>query len=215
MKSHEDSLLRMVIIENDKAYRDELVAVLKEESSYVCVATYDSARQTKSKIQRDAPDLALVDIGLEEESSGIALCGAIKKKLPRCKVIVLTVHAQSERIFRALAMGADGYILKKDLGLEKIRDVVREVRDGNAFFSASIAKHILRYFLGIGHEILTLREREVLSLITRGRKDKEIAGELGVSVDTVINQKRNALKKLRARDRAEGAVKFVTGGEGR
>src|SRR5262249_10245741 len=127
--------------------------------------------------------------------------------------VILTVYDDSDRIFRALQMGASGYLLKRSTS-EEILHAVTEVHRGGAPMSSYIARKVVQSFQRQGRsekpsENLSKRENDVLNYVARGYSNKEIAEALGLSAETVRGYLKTIYTKLQVRSRTEAAMKFV------
>ncbi len=152
-----------------------------------------------------------MDLNLPQ-MSGIDCIRRLKESLPNVPVIVLTVYEDSEHIFRALKAGASGYLLKRTEP-EEVLAAIRNAREGGAPMSSQIARLVVRSFhdtaKGSSEVALTEREGEILSLLSKGYANKEIADKLNISVPTVRTHLRHIYEKLHVRSRTEAVVKFL------
>jgi DNA-binding NarL/FixJ family response regulator len=153
-----------------------------------------------------------MDINLPGKS-GIECVRELKRVLPATQFLMLTIEEDSQRVFESLQAGATGYLVK-NLPPEKILEAVAEVQRGGSPITSHIARLIVRSF----HQPkpkhppetnLTPRESEILSLLARGYRSKEIADELAISVPTVNTHVRNVYEKLHVRSRAEAVARFL------
>lgn len=157
-----------------------------------------------------APDIALVDLGLPD-GSGIELIRDLVQRHPACHVVVTTIYADDQHLFAALRAGAQGYLLK-DQPREKTVQALRGITAGEPPLSASIARRLLRVFgaeagqAGAEEKRLTPRETETLSLIAKGYKIAEVAASLGVSHHTAHEFIKSVYRKLKVSSRAEAAL---------
>jgi DNA-binding NarL/FixJ family response regulator len=157
-----------------------------------------------------APDIALVDLGLPD-GSGIELIRDLVNRHPACHVVVTTIYADDQHLFAALRAGAQGYLLK-DQPREKTLQALRGITAGEPPLSASIARRLLRVFGGdagqaeAAEKRLTPRETETLSLIAKGYKIAEVAASLGVSHNTAHEFIKSVYRKLKVSSRAEAAL---------
>ncbi len=144
--------------------------------------------------------------------SGIDCLAQLKQLLPSVHIIMVTVYEDTERIFKALRMGACGYLLKR-CAPEELIAAIREVRQGGAPMSREIARKVIASFqepLATAMEVedLTAREREILELLANGFPNKQIADRLGLTDGTVRWHLRHVYNKLHVRSRTEAALKF-------
>ena len=162
-------------------------------------------------VESEAPDIALVDLGLPD-GSGIDLIRSINSRHPDCHIVVTTIFADDHHLFPALRAGASGYLLK-DQPQEKTTQALRGIAAGEPPLSASIARRLLRMFgaepAEKGEPVetrLTPRERETLSLIAKGYKIAEVATCLRVSHHTAHEFIKSIYRKLKINSRAEAAM---------
>jgi DNA-binding NarL/FixJ family response regulator len=137
----------------------------------------------------------------------------LKSLLPDSPVLMLTVFEDTEKIFRALAAGASGYLLKRS-SPAKLLEAISEVLEGGSPMSASIARKVVQSFQntpqrGAADSDLSHREQEVLNGLSEGLAYKQIADQLGVSIHTVRNYIRRIYEKLHVQTRTEAVAKFL------
>jgi len=153
----------------------------------------------------------LMDIHLPGES-GITCTARLKERLPGLHVIMLTVYKDIEVIFQALKAGASGYLLKRAT-TEEILRAISEVRAGGAPMTGEIARLIVQSFqapLAGGIQGLSRREMEILQSLSDGISNKEIAGRLGISHETVRTHLGHIYEKLHVQGRTEAVKRFLT-----
>ena len=128
---------------------------------------------------------------------------------PKVKVIILTMHKRKEYLHHCLTAGAEGYLLKEDADTE-LYAAIKKVTEGGIFISPILSEELVDDFaqlcqgdLQFPSDILTAREREVLKLIAEGKKNKEIAQLLFISIRTVENHRANIMKKLKLKNTSE------------
>jgi DNA-binding NarL/FixJ family response regulator len=204
--------IRVAIVEDEASVRESLARFVDAASGFCCVAKCANAGEAARMLPKEFPDVALMDINLPGKS-GIECVRELKALLPSTQFLMLTIEEDSQRVFESLQAGATGYLVK-NLPPEKILDAVAEVNRGGSPISSHIARLIVRSF----HQStpkhppethLTMRESEILSLLARGYRSKEIADELGISVPTVNTHVRNVYEKLHVRSRAEAVARFL------
>jgi DNA-binding NarL/FixJ family response regulator len=175
-----------------------------------CVGSFSDCTELEHKINSFNPDIILMDIRMPF-MNGIEATRAIKKMNPDLKVIIQTVSEDEENIFNSLRAGAEGYILKSTPG-EKIVQSVRDVYEGGAVITPSIALRITRFFndqpVKEQENLLSDREKEVLKLLTEGLSYKMVAARLDISYNTVNAHIRKIYQKLSVNSVSE-AVSFA------
>jgi DNA-binding NarL/FixJ family response regulator len=161
-----------------------------------------------------AVDVVVMDIGLPG-LSGIETTRRLKKAHPGIHILIFTVHQLEEEIFSAFQSGADGYCLK-ETDISSLRVGIHAVSMGSLYVDPKIAHLAIRriqssFFADEGNP-LTLRETEVLKLLSEGLTNKEIGQEIQISLSTVKAHIQNILQKLSATTRADAAVKAMKKG---
>lgn len=160
------------------------------------VASAPTGEEALRLFEANRPDVTLMDLNLPG-MSGLETIEAIRRQWPTARIVVLTMYKGDEDIHRALAAGAAAYVLKTTVSDDLVR-VVREVHAGAKPMSSDVAT---RLATRTGASTLTPRERSVVEMIAKGKRNKEIAFELGISEDTVEVHARNLFTKLGVRDR--------------
>ena len=201
----------IAIVEDNKTIRESLVEFVQADSECRCVCACASAEEALRVIPKHKPEIVLMDIQLPD-LSGIECTAQLKQLLPATQIIMVTVYEDTERIFKALRVGACGYLLKR-CSPEELIAAIREVRQGGAPMSREIARKVIASFkepttAAAEVEDLSPREREILELLVLGYSNKEIAQRVGVSDGTVRWHLRHVYHKLHVRSRTEAALKF-------
>jgi DNA-binding NarL/FixJ family response regulator len=200
------------IVEDDAILRSSLAKLVEGARGFRCLAACASGEEALQNLPRLNPDVVLMDLNLPQ-MSGIECIRRLKEMLPATPVIVLTVYEDSEHIFRALKAGASGYLLKRS-DPEEVLDAIRDARDGGAPMSSQIARRVVHSFhqpppTGLNTAALTERETEILSFLSQGFANKEIADKMNISVPTVRTHLRHIYDKLHIRSRGEAIVKYL------
>jgi DNA-binding NarL/FixJ family response regulator len=197
------------IIEDNKIFRTAVALSLDRLGGFQCARAFSGAEQALYALEHQAivPDVVLLDIGLPG-MSGIEAIPKIRSVAPAARVLILTISDDDEKIFRAICAGASGYLLK-DTPLEQIGTAIRDVLAGGAPINPRIASRVLNMFTHLSPKPethgLTAREKEVLTVLVRGRTKQEIAAQLDLSFHTVDTYLRNVYAKLEVGTR-QGAV---------
>ena len=139
----------------------------------------------------------------------------LKEQLPHAQFIMLTIESENQQVFDSLAAGATGYLVKS-IKSENLLTAIQEAHRGGSPMSSRIARMLVQSFHRPGprqpsSEALTSREEEVLSLIAKGCRTKEVAGQLGISPLTVETHIRNIYEKFHVRSRAGAVAQFLKG----
>lgn len=200
----------VAIIEDNETMRKTLVELIDGTPGYRCVCACTTSKEALIEVPKHRPDVALMDIHLPDES-GIACTARLTEKMPELQIIMVTVYTDTDLIFQALKAGACGYILKR-FRPEEIIQAIADVRAGGAPMTHEIARMVVRSFhaptVVPNGEGLTVREAEILGLLTEGLSNKEIAQKTNISAGTVRNHLANIFKKLHVRCRTEAAAKY-------
>lgn len=192
--------------------RESVSQVLNQAPGLRCMSTYASAEAAVRDLPQQKPDVALVDINLPG-MNGIECVAKLKAQLPQLQVLMLTRYEQSDMIFDSIRAGASGYLLKHTSAAELIQ-AVEQVHSGGAPMTMQIARKVINHFQQIQKpasdvEKLTAREQGVLNLLAKGYLYKEIANQLGISINTLRNHLRTIYDKLHVHSRTEATVKYL------
>src|SRR5215469_18530007 len=139
----------VIIVEDDRGLREQLVEILGTAPDVRCLAAFTSAEAALPQILEKKPDVVLMDIKLPG-MSGIQCVAEIKKVLPTMQIIMVTVYEDSERIFRALKAGANGYLVKSSPP-QQLLAAIRDVSQGGAPLSSHIASKVVKHFHMVGN----------------------------------------------------------------
>jgi DNA-binding NarL/FixJ family response regulator len=204
--------IRVAIVEDDRAVRENLAVLINGAPGFSCVAGCASAEEAWQRLPEVLPEVILMDIHLPGRS-GIACVARLRTLLPQTHVIMLTIEEDSEQVFESMKAGATGYLVKHASPRE-ILEAVAEVHSGGAPMSSHIARKVVTAFRqssGTANDDLRLspREQEVLRLLAKGHRSKEVADELGVGLGTVNTHVRHIYEKLHVRSRAEAVARFM------
>lgn len=200
------------LVEDNRMFRRAIAAVIEAENDLRCSLVAASCEEAISALDDGGlPDVVLLDIGLPG-MDGIEGAREIRSRCPTARLIMLTVHEEDEKVFRAICAGASGYLLKPSGG-DEIVGAIRDVISGGAPVNAYIARKVLERFADLaapGADYgLTEREGEILRLLVDGLLLKQIAGRLEISYHTVDAHVRNVYDKLHVRSRSDAVVKAV------
>lgn len=202
----------VAIVEDNPDIRLSLSEWINAAPDCKCVCVCANAETALSEIPKRRPDVVLMDIGLPG-ISGIACTARLKNKMPDLLVIVVTVYNDRDLLFQALQAGASGYLLKRSTP-EEVIHAIAEVRAGGAPMTSEIARMVVETFRRRpAKEVVAVelsdREMEILSFVSKGLADKEIAKTLNLSFHTVRAHLRRIYEKLHVRCRAEAVTKYL------
>ena len=201
--------ISVAIVEDEARVRAQLVTTLNEAPGFKCQGVFSSGEEGLREIPRQPPDVVLMDINLPK-MSGVECTFRLKRLVPKVQIVMLTVYEDSEQVFKALEMGANGYLLKRTPP-DEILKAVTEVYRGGAPMSGCVARQVVQAFAkpaNPGLPGLSPREAEVLALVAKGYINKEIADQLALSLETVRSYLKSAYDKLHVRSRTEAAMKY-------
>lgn len=201
------------IVEDNQGTRENLLKLLSGESGLRCLSAYATGEEAVKGIPVEKPDVALVDINLPG-MSGIECVARLKLRLPQLQVLMLTTYEERDLIFHSLRAGAIGYLLKNMPHAEVVQ-AIEQARAGGAPMSMQVARKVVDHFhqrrdSASEIEKLTKREQETLALLAKGFLYKEIADQLGISMNTVRMHLKSIYEKLHVQSRTEAAAKFLT-----
>jgi DNA-binding NarL/FixJ family response regulator len=191
----------IVIIEDDEVLRNAYTTLINDVEGFYVVSSYASFEDASKKIVSDNPGVVLLDIELPG-TSGIDAIPAIKKKLPRCHVIMLTVYESEDQIFNALSNGASGY-LTKNSPITKIIDSIKEVGEGGGPMSTNVARMVIKSFQKNQNSPLSKRETQILEMVSEGKSRSQIAHDLFIDWETVKTHIKNVYSKLDVNSKAD------------
>src|ERR1051325_11394776 len=204
--------LKVAVIEDQEHISEGLRVLINGTRGYSCIAAFDAMEEALRHFAVEAPDVALVDIGLPG-ISGIEGTRLLKQQCPKVQVIILTVYQDDQRNFQALCAGAFGYLLK-NTPPARLLECVREVAEGGAAASPEIARRVFTLFQQIrpaehtDHQ-LTPHETRVLKLLVDGPNYKTAAAELGLSINTISFHVRRIYEKLQVHSKSEAVAKAL------
>ena len=202
------------IVEDQEPLRNTLARVISRAEGFECVSHYGTAEEALKDLPDIQPQVVLMDINLPG-MNGVECVRQLKPLLPGTQVMMLTVYEDTENIFKALAAGASGYMLKRTPRAELL-EAIAEVQRGGSPMTAHIARMVVQSFLKPVSKSeptaeLSPREKEVLDHLSQGLMYKEISEKLGVSYETVHTYIRRIYEKLQVRTRTEAVAKFLRG----
>ncbi|HXG49281.1 MAG TPA: response regulator transcription factor [Methylomirabilota bacterium] len=203
--------IRVTVVEDAADYRAHLVALVGGSGRFACVGAHPSAESALKHLSCEKPDVLLLDLELPG-MAGEDSIGLLKQKLPTSEIIVLTLHDEPARIFKALQAGATGYLVKP-IPPARLLEAILEVKAGGAPMSSPVARLVLRDFHQRGRTAralatLTPRESQILELLSAGHSSKEIADQLTISVRTVSTHLHHIYEKLHVASRSQAVARF-------
>lgn len=195
------SPIRILVVDDHFMVRLGLIGAFEGVSDMAVVGEARNGAEAITEFERLKPDVTLMD-GILPDMHGVEVVQRILAKQSSARIIVVSINETAEDVHRALEAGASGYI-PKSVEKDLIVRAIRAVAAGERFIPPHLAKRLAERNL---HATLSSREVEVLSLIARGKANKEIADQLGLSVPTVKTHIAHILEKLDAPDRTRAVT---------
>ncbi|MGO9482600.1 MAG: LuxR C-terminal-related transcriptional regulator [Candidatus Kryptoniota bacterium] len=208
----DSSIIRVALIEDNATFRSSVEEILNESSQLKVVSALDSCNQIVPEYKVARPDVALVDIGLRNNESGIECARVIHNYFPDTRIMMFTVFEDDDKIFDSICAGASGYLLKKTPPEEIIRALIT-LYEGGAPITPSIANRTLELFRDKIHPSqtewgLTPREKEILEYLAEGNTYQRIASKLFISISTVRTHIMSIYEKLQVNSKTEAIRKM-------
>ena len=204
--------IRVIIFEDNESLRLGLYQLVNSREEYQCVGAFKDCLNLIQNIKDTNPDIVLMDIQMPG-IDGIEAVRILRDKYPNLKILMQTIFEDNDKIFQSILAGASGYILK-NTSSDRILDSLKEVYDGGAPISPSIAAKVLKMMVPAeaGHSFnLTDREKEILACLVKGMSYKLIAKTCFISVDTVRGHIRRIYEKLHVHSKGEAVAKAIKG----
>lgn len=204
--------LRIALVEDQPEARENWTRRINSFPDFNCICSCMSAEEALTVIPDLHPDVVLMDIFLPR-MSGIECLARLKAKMPEVQVIILTAMDNQELLFMALEAGADGYLLKRTKAID-LRKALLDVLGGGVPMTSQIARRLIESFRKQPKSRdeslkLSLREEQILQLVSKGHSNKLIANNLGMSFDTVRTHLKRVFKKLHVNSRTEAAMSYI------
>jgi DNA-binding NarL/FixJ family response regulator len=199
--------MKVMIVDDHFVVRSGLVASLELEDDITVVAEAERGEEAPALLASAKPEVILMDLQLPGWN-GIETTERLLELDPAARVLVFSTFARDDEIQSSLDAGALGF-LQKTASRDDLIAALRRVAAGERSLAPEIATRLAGLKLG---PAITLREREILSLIAKGRANKEIAAALGIAEDTVKRHISNVLQKLDVSDRAQATAEAIRRG---
>ena len=214
--------LRVLLIDDNANHLRGIKELISLETSYNVVGATRNANLGLGLIKKYRPDIVLMDINMPEKD-GLQTIQSINKLGISTNVVILSGYDDSDLIYRAMKLGARGYVLKT-MASSKLIDAIETVADGKIYLPSVLTTRFFEYFqnaakeetkVAAGENLLTTltgRENEVLDLLTQGINYKSIAQKLIISETTVKTHVNNIFQKLQVNDRTNAVLYALTHG---
>lgn len=201
------------IVEDDDRIRESLATLINGGGDFCCLSAHPTAEDALENIPHKKPDVVLMDIILPN-MSGIECVRKLKTLMPKLQILMLTMYEDDDQVFQSLMAGASGYLVKRTPP-EEILKAIGDVHGGCSPMSGKIARTVVEYFqkmqaASAGPGQLSRREQELLDLLVKGYRDKEIAEALSITFETVRSHLKNIYEKLHVHSRTEAVVKYLS-----
>jgi len=212
--------IKVLIADDHTLLRQGLRKIMDLDDNIEIVGEAADGNAVIRQARELVPDIILMDVKMPE-LDGVEATRTIKKENPDIKIIVLTMYNNKEYILEMIKAGAIGYVLK-DIDSSELLRIIHTGYEGKSLFDPMIATKLLQEFNRLterlgdsliqdadGKHVLTEREKEVLALVGKGMKNKEIAKQLFISDKTVRNHVSNIMRKIKVHDRTQAALYAV------
>ncbi|MFI5845045.1 response regulator [Catenuloplanes sp. NPDC051500] len=207
--------IRVLLADDHEFYRSGFRSALETQPDLECVADVGDGVEAVREIERLRPDVAVLDVRMPR-MDGLAAAEAVLSGGGGCKIVLLTTYDEDGYVYRALQAGASGFCLKS-MPTDELLGAIRVAARGDALIDPSVTRRLVsRFSAGLAPPTssappadlarLTVREREILLEIARGRSNAEIAGRLYVGEQTVKTHVSHVLTKLGLRDRIQAVI---------
>jgi DNA-binding NarL/FixJ family response regulator len=204
--------LKVALVEDQREVRESWTKLINSFPDFACICACGTGEEALRMIPQEQPDVVLMDIFLPR-MSGIECTVRLKALLPQTQIVILTAMADQELVFLALEAGADGYLLKR-MKPSDLRTALLDVLGGGAPMTSQIARRVIESFrhkakMRDESARLSIREEQILMLLSQGYANKVIADKLELSIDTVCSHLKHVFTKLHVSSRTEAVVRYM------
>ena len=194
--------IRVLLADDHKLMRAGLRLVVEQQPEFTVVGEADDGRQAVQMAESLAPDVVVMDVAMPN-LNGIEAAARIAQSNPAAQIVMLSMYSDEGYVLRALKAGAKAYLLK-DSAEADLAAAIHAVMQGKSYFSPAVSRLLLDDYVRKlrrsgaedSYDLLSPREREILQLVAEGKSNKEIAGQLNLSVYTVETHRSNLMEKL-------------------
>jgi len=202
-------VIKILLVDDHAVVRMGLKMLLNTNPEMEVIGEASEGNEGIKKALKLKPDVVVMDLSMPHGKDGLSATTELKKLRPEINILILTMHNDEEYLFRAIQGGASGCILKS-APHDELMSAIESVAKGDAYLHPSATKRLMEEYLGSvkqdgdgTYNLLSEREKEVLTLIAKGYSNKEIAEQLVISVKTVETHKGNLTEKLQMKTRPE------------
>ena len=192
---------RILLAEDHRTVREGIKLLVNAQPDMEVIGEADNGEAAIAEAQRIKPDMVVMDISMPK-MNGLNATKRLRRLLPDVKILTLTRHTDDGYLQQLIKAGVNGYVLKQSAPSELI-NAIRAVNEGRSYVDSALTNKVLGGYVGRSASLrgespneITDRESEILRLIAWGYSNKEIAGQLGISVKTVEAHKSNTMRKL-------------------
>lgn len=206
--------IRVAIVDDNEGVRSDILAFLARFPEFKLVGSYPDAESALADLPRHRPDVVLMDINLPA-LDGVSCVRRLKEELLGTQFMMLTAYEDNDRLFSSLQAGASGYLLKR-ASLVEIVQAIQELHAGGSPMTPQIARRVVQHYQQSPPDAaraelgtLTEHQRRFLEQLAQGYRYKEIAENLGISMDAVRSYVRRIYDKLHVHSRTEAVMKYL------
>ncbi|MDP5275611.1 response regulator [Chengkuizengella axinellae] len=208
-------MTKILIVDDHAVVRTGLMMLLDANPNVEVIGEAAEGNEAIQKSLDLKPDVVLMDLSMPQGKDGLSATTELKKLLPETNILILTMHDDEEYLFRVIQAGASGYILKS-APHEELLNAIKCVASGSAYLYPSAIRTLMEEYLEKvkqgenfdTFDLLSDREKEVLTWVAKGYANKDIGVQLNISVKTVETHKSKVMEKLNLRTRPE-LVKYA------
>ncbi len=209
-------MIKVIVVEDKEFTRNGLVSIIDSDDNFESVGAFASCESMLEEIEELKPDVVIMDIGLPG-MSGIEGIKKVKQISPKINIVVLTIHEESDKVFEALVAGASGYLMKTTRP-EEILLSLKDAAEGGSPMNSHIANKVVNLLRAVSNKneeneiLLSERENEVLTNLSKGLGYKQISANLFISIHTVRYHIRNIYEKLHVGSQSEAVATAIKRG---
>ena len=200
---------QILLVDDHKIVRQGLRTLLESDERLTVIGEADNGREALDRLEQINPDLVIMDVAMRE-LNGIDATRQLLSSRPTLKILALSMHADRLYVSQMLQAGAAGYLLK-ECAYEELSKAIDTILDSKVYLSPEIAGVVVEDYLSVqaqssesqARSPLTVREREVLQLVSEGKSTKVIARDLHVSSKTIESHRKRLMDKLHMHSIAE------------
>jgi DNA-binding NarL/FixJ family response regulator len=198
-------MIRIVLADDHAIVREGLKRIVGDAADFVVAGEAADGTEVMRVVRETDFDVLVLDLSMPGRS-GMELIKLVKAEKPKLRILVLSMHQETQYAVRAIKSGASGYLTKESAPAQ-LEQAIRKIAAGGAYITSEVAEQLALGAMPGGeapaHETLSPREFEVLSLLAGGMSVTAIAGKLALSVKTVSTHKANLMQKLALHNQSE------------